>query len=71
MVPVPERIGIMINDNEAYYDMAAEESYKDKRNRLLRHVKLQQEAEAAARLIKEGASPKKIASSLALVEKAK
>jgi len=40
MIPVPERVGIMINNNEAYYDMAAEDSYKDKRNRLLRHVKL-------------------------------
>jgi hypothetical protein len=54
MIPVPQRIGIMVNDNEAYFDKAAEHSFSDKRDRLMRHIKVSEETKAINNAIKEG-----------------
>ena len=41
MMPVIERLGIRVNSNEAYFDTAAAESYKNKNNRLMKNYKAQ------------------------------
>jgi hypothetical protein len=42
MLNVPGKIGMMVNDNDAYFDYQAESSYKNKRAKLLKFIKLQQ-----------------------------
>ena len=44
MIPINERIGVRINDEECFYDAHAESTYKQKRNHLMRFVKQQQRA---------------------------
>lgn len=39
MVPVNERVGIRVNDDESYYDAHAEMTYKNKKNRLMKFIK--------------------------------
>ena len=41
MVNVPCRLGVKINTDDCYYDDQAELNYKTKRNKLMKHVKLQ------------------------------
>ena len=40
MMSVPGRLGVKINRDDCYYDDQAEQNYKVKRNKLLKHVKM-------------------------------
>ena len=59
MVKVPNQMGVMMNNDNAYYDAEAELNYKVKKARLMKFIKLQERIEEEQRN-DHGASKKEL-----------